>query len=117
MDAWKNANLATEQRVAAHRRRAAASCGRHFVADVMQADHLRPLSLIEVTADSITHHRAEFVQRFRFGEDGVAQRTRAAAPSGASSTWKMISFMGNLGRLADAAWRSAVGGSPEHCMR
>ena len=58
----------------------------------MQADHLRAIGVIEVTAHRVTDRRAQIFEGVGLGEYRMAEGARATRPpSGASSSEKMTS--------------------------
>ena len=49
------------------------SAGEHFFANKMEADDLRRLALIEVTADSVTNSLPQFIKGFRLRKNGLTE--------------------------------------------
>jgi hypothetical protein len=58
----------------------------------VQPDHFGSLVFVEMTPDRVAYGVAQCVEPVGLGEDRVPKSGRDEAPSGASSTAKMISF-------------------------
>jgi hypothetical protein len=66
----------------------------HGIMQGAQADDLRATILVKMAAHGVADGIPKRVQSVGLGEDVVAERPREVAPSGASSTAKMISLDG-----------------------
>jgi hypothetical protein len=74
--------------------RAAVSYGDELVLDQVESDDPWAAGFVEMAADCIADALFEFGEGFGLGEDGLTEGPGLVAPSGDSSTKKMISSIG-----------------------
>ena len=67
--------------------------GKHFIADKMQTDYFRRVSVVEMAIHSVADLLTKGMERGRLGKVDSPKARAVKPPSAASSITKMISFM------------------------